>query len=245
MPASERPTEVVLEIDRLAKRFRMHEIGADILGFEPVSFQVLASQMVALVGASGSGKSSVLKCIYRSYVPTAGHAWYTDAHGQRIDLAAAPELEILRLRSEEIRFVSQFLKVLPRQTSAQIIASQVEGASDEEARARAEETMRHLGLPTRLWDIPPTSFSGGERQLVNLARALVVRPRLLLLDEPTASLDATSTERVLEAIGEMKRPDLAMLGVFHDSRIVDRLSDLTIRMSGGILWDSEPAAAHS
>jgi alpha-D-ribose 1-methylphosphonate 5-triphosphate synthase subunit PhnL len=236
MPASE---ALVLQIDSLGKRFHMHEIQADIFGFERITFNVFASQMVVLVGASGSGKSSVLKCLYRSYLPTAGQAWYADAAGKRTDLVTASELDILRLRLEEIRFVSQFLRVLPRLTSMQIVANEMEGVSDDEASDRARATMKRVGLPQRLWDIPPMSFSGGERQLLNLARALVVRPRLLLLDEPTASLDATSTERVLDAIGEMKGPDLAMLSVFHDSRIVDRLSDHTIHMSGGILWDGE------
>lgn len=238
MPISE---AAVLEIDSLGKRFHMHEIGAEIMGFENVSFEVMANKMVVLVGASGSGKSSVLKCIYRTYTTTSGHTWYTDASGQKIDLTTLDELEVLRLRSREIRFVSQFLRVLPRQTSAQIVANEVTGHSELEATEHARETMKRVGLPQRLWDIPPTSFSGGERQLLNLARALVVRPRLLLLDEPTASLDTTSTERVLEAIGEMKGPDLAMLAVFHDNRIVDRLSDRTIQMSGGILWDTQPS----
>lgn len=240
MPAS----EPVLEIRGLSKAFNMHEIGAKIRGFEAINFQVFDGQLVALVGASGSGKSSVLKCIYRSYVPTGGEILYRDKNGATIDLATTSEEEVLRLRSEEIRFVSQFLKVLPRQTSVQIMANQIVDVPDEEAETRAKETLTRIGLPERLWHIPPIGFSGGERQLLNLARALVVRPRLLLLDEPTASLDAKSTERVLEAIGEMKGPDLAMLGVFHDRRIVERLADLTITMQGGIVWDETAATVH-
>ena len=236
MPVSEPP---VLEVKDLKKRFYMHEIGAEILGFEGIDFSVTPNQMVVLVGASGSGKSSVLKCVYRTYLPTSGSSLYTDSSGNTIDLAGTTELEILRLRSEEIRFVSQFLRVLPRQSSAQIVAFEVQGVSEEEAQERARKTMSRVGLPRRLWDLPPTSFSGGERQLLNLARALVVRPRLLLLDEPTASLDSTSTARVLEAIQEMKGPDLAMLAVFHDRSIVESLSDHTIQITGGILWDSD------
>lgn len=235
MQVSEPP---VLHIENFQKCFRLHEIDANIKGFEGINFDVHANQVVVLVGASGSGKSSVLKCIYRSYLPTAGSAWYRDQFGSSIDLAIASDLEILRLRSEEIRFVSQFLRVLPRQTSREIVANQLPNTTEEEANDRAVSTLTRIGLPSRLWDIPPTSFSGGERQLLNLARALVVRPRLLLLDEPTASLDATSTERVLEAILQMKGPDLAILAVFHDHEIVEQLSDQTIRISGGIQWES-------
>lgn len=235
MPGSEAP---ILTVEGLSKRFRIHEIGVDVVGFEPSSFTVTSDAIVVLVGASGSGKSSVLKCIYRTYLPSGGNVYYRGADDRTVDLACADELEILRLRTEEIRFVSQFLRVLPRQTSAKIVASQLDGLSTEEAQDRARATMTRVGLPERLWDLPPNSFSGGERQLLNLARALVVRPRLLLLDEPTASLDPKSSERVLEAIDGLKGPDLAMLAVFHDRRIVERVADKTITMSGGILWDS-------
>ena len=234
MQASE---TTVLSVRDFGKRFRIHEINADIHGFNEISFDAQVNQIVVLVGASGSGKSSVLKCIYRTYLPSAGECWYTDRRGIHLNLASAPELEILRLRSEEVRFVSQFLRVLPRQTSTQIVANEVRGELEMVAQDRAKDTMVRVGLPERLWHIPPTSFSGGERQLLNLARALVVRPRLLLLDEPTASLDAKSTERVLEAISEMKGPDLAILAVFHDAEIVGRLSDETISIQGGIQWE--------
>lgn len=235
MPVSD---EAILRVVGLSKRFRIHEVGADILGFESASFNVDPGKMVVLVGASGSGKSSVLRCVYRTYVTTSGEIWYRNSCGLEVDLASAEELEIIKLRSSEIRFVSQFLRVLPRQTSITIVSSQITGVSDDESRDRAENSLSRVGLPRRLWDLPPNSFSGGERQLLNLARALVVRPRLLLLDEPTASLDVVSSERVLEAIGDLKGPDLAMLAVFHDRRIVDKVSDQTIPMQGGILWDS-------
>jgi alpha-D-ribose 1-methylphosphonate 5-triphosphate synthase subunit PhnL len=231
MQASESPT---LSVHELSKRFRIHEIGVDVTS----SFNVMPGSIVVLVGASGSGKSSVLKCVYRTYLPSNGSVLYRAADDRTIDLASADELEILRLRTEEIRFVSQFLRVLPRQTSAKIVASQLERVSEGEAQERARATMKRVGLPERLWDLPPNIFSGGERQLLNLAKALVVRPRLLLLDEPTASLDPNSTARVLEAIDELKGPDLAMLAVFHDRRIVEQVADQTVAMSGGILWDS-------
>ena len=235
MQVSEEP---ILQVECLSKRFKMHELGVEVLGFEPASFSANAGQMIVMVGASGSGKSSVLKCIYRTYVPSTGRVWYSNVEGVKVDLVAAGELDIISLRANEIRFVSQFLRVLPRQTSLKIVASQLEDLSIDDAEERAKETMQRVGVPKRLWDLPPTSFSGGERQLLNLARALVVRPRLLLLDEPTASLDAQSTDRVLAAIADLKGPDLAMVAVFHDSRIVEKMADSVIRMRGGISWDS-------
>jgi alpha-D-ribose 1-methylphosphonate 5-triphosphate synthase subunit PhnL len=235
MPASEPP---VLRVESLGKRFRIHEVDAEIQGFHNISFEVRTNEIVVLVGASGSGKSSVLKCLYRTYLTSEGAAWYTDAFGTHHNLATASELEILRLRSEEIRLVSQFLRVLPRQTPIQIVANEITTLSPDDANSIAKSTLSKVGLPESLWHIPPNSFSGGERQLLNLARALVVRPRLLLLDEPTASLDARSTERVLAAIEQLKGPDLAMLAVFHDLQTVERLSDQTIAIGGGIQWDT-------
>lgn len=243
MPVSEvQPTTVcqntVLAVRDLAKTFRIHENNVDIHAFGPLSFDAPSGKLVSLVGASGSGKSSVLKCIYRTYVPSAGSALYEDESGRTVDLATADELEILRLRRDEIRFVSQFLRVLPRQSSVQIVANEAHSEIEAERLTMAEGMLAKVGLPSRLWHIPPASFSGGERQILNLARALVVKPRLLLLDEPTASLDPRSSERVVAAIQDLKAPDLAMLTVFHDRRIVEQVADDTVQLQGGIEWTS-------
>ncbi|MEO1619193.1 MAG: ATP-binding cassette domain-containing protein [Planctomycetota bacterium] len=135
-----------------------------------------------------------------------------------------------------IGLVSQFLKVLPRRTASQIVEHtliEAYGASAEHPEA-ASEMLRHVGLPEKLWKLPPNTFSGGERQLVNLARALAVRPRLLLLDEPTASLDPAATERLLSLIERLKSEGLAIVAVFHDPEIVRRLAGQTVELTGGL-----------
>ncbi len=189
-----------------------------------------------LVGASGSGKSSVLKCVYRTYLPTSGRIDYRRSNGQEVDLATADEQTVLSLRRQEIRFVSQFLHVVPRRSAHEVVCWPLLELGDSlpAAQSAAEQLLSQVGLPERLWSVPPSTFSGGERQLVNLARALVVRPRLLLLDEPTASLDPRSTQRVAEAIESLKGQGIAILAVFHDQRLVTRLADEVVELTGGL-----------
>ncbi|MEM6458451.1 MAG: ATP-binding cassette domain-containing protein [Planctomycetota bacterium] len=229
----------VLEVRSLAKRFKLHERQRTIQAFEGLSFTAHTHHLAAMVGASGSGKSSALKCIYRTYVSDHGAILYRAQGGRTIDLTTADEQTVLDLRRDEIRFVSQFLKSLPRKTALQVVARPLveKGIDHNQAMRHAREALERVNLPARLHELPPSTFSGGERQLVNLARALVVRPRLLLLDEPTASLDPRSTDRMVEIIRSLKQEPIAILAVFHDRRIVQSLADSTIEIAGGITWD--------
>ncbi len=235
--APDRDSRVVLRVEGLSKMFHLALRGRSLTAFADLAFEVESGAMTVFVGASGSGKSSVLKCVYRTYVPSTGQIWYRRTSGELVDLAASDPHAILELRRQEIRFVSQFLHALPRQATRDVVARPLRelGHDRESARAEAEAQLRRIGLPARNWDLPPSTFSGGERQLVNLARALVVRPRLLLLDEPTASLDPASTDRIVATIADLKSERIAMLGVFHDRRLVERLADRTITMSGGVI----------
>jgi len=228
--------DTVLEIRNLAKAFVLHERGTTIDAFTDISLDVRAHRFTALVGASGSGKSSVLRCVYRTYIPDRGAIRYHHADGRVTDLATADELTVLRLRRAELRTVAQFLEVLPRTTARDAVAMPLIelGHSRAVAMRRAHTMLKQVGLPRRLWDIPPATFSGGERQLVNLARALVVRPRLLLLDEPTASLDPDATALVIDAIAQLKDSGIAMLGVFHDRRLIQAVADERIDLTGGV-----------
>jgi alpha-D-ribose 1-methylphosphonate 5-triphosphate synthase subunit PhnL len=237
-------SEPVLAVRGLTKRFTLHERATTIEPFVDLSFDVLAGELLIFLGASGAGKSSVLRSLYRSYVPTAGVAHYRRSDGTTVDLCSAAEQTILKLRRQEIRFVSQFLSVLPRRGAAEVVAQPLLelGRPTDDSRAAARAMLSRIGLPERLWHVPPATFSGGERQLVNLARALIVAPRLLLIDEPTASLDPQSTERIVAVIEQLRRQQIAILAVFHDRRIVERLADKTITMAGGVSWEHEPAA---
>lgn len=231
---------VILAVRDLAKRFQIHAVGASVDAFQNVHFNARAGRFFGLVGASGSGKSSILKCLYRTYVPTSGQVWYRAANGEIVNLASADDQAILAYRRKEIRFVSQFLYTLPRQSARDVVATPLieNGIGIEESQERARETLARVGVPVALWELPPATFSGGERQLVNMARALVVRPRLLLLDEPTASLDPISTQQIVNEIERLKGEGVALIGVFHDRSLMNRLADDRIEMAGGMTWEN-------
>lgn len=229
------PNEI-LRVRDLSKEFTIHERKRHLKAFESVAFSAHGGELLALAGASGSGKSSVLKCIYRTYLSTSGRVEYRRASGEVVNLIGIDDSEVLALRRTEIRFVSQFLRVIPRRSSLQIVESALQERESQRTGVRktAESCLEMVGLPEELWALPPNTFSGGEKQLVNLAQALAVRPRLLLLDEPTASLDPASTDRILAVISALKSPELAMIGVFHNRDIIDRLADKRIHLEGGL-----------
>lgn len=221
----------VLTVTKLGKRFTLHHAGRILPSVEDVSFTVDAGELVALVGPSGSGKSTILKCIHRTYLPLGGSIVLHREDGD-LDLARADEATVLACRRSDLAFVTQFLHVLPRQSTLDVVARPllVQGIDREAARARAAEQLERFALPRRLWDIPPATFSGGEKQRVNLARSLVTRPRLLLLDEPTASLDPAATHRVVEAIRSLKGGSIGLLAVFHDPALVEALADRVVTL---------------
>lgn len=223
-------TEPILEVEELAKSFEIHARGRRVVALDGLSFALHAGELVALVGPSGAGKSSVLKCVWRTYAPDSGRILYRRADGVVVDLARAPEAEILRLRSREIGFVTQFLNALPRLSALEVVARPLRraGWAPEAARDRAALALAAVRLPARLFDLPPSTFSGGERQRVNLARAFAVAPRLLLLDEPTASLDPATRERVFALIEDARRHGTAILAVFHDDLAIHKLADRVV-----------------
>lgn len=234
----------VLKVVGLAKRFTVHERGQTIQAFEDLQFNAHLGSLTAMVGASGSGKSSALKCVYRTYLPDSGEVLYTTAQGRYVDLASCDEQAVLSLRQNEVRLVGQFLKALPRKTAVQVVARPLLelGVAPDQAMQEAKAMLQRVNLPTRLLDLAPSTFSGGERQLVNLARELVVKPRLLLLDEPTASLDPKSTDRMVDVIASLKHEQIAMIAVFHNPKIVQTLSDQTVTIAGGVVWDTPTPA---
>ncbi len=223
----------VLTVNDLSKQFRLHEQGASIPSCSGVSLEVRSGELTALVGPTGAGKSSVLKCIYRTYLASSGHIWYTTAAGERLDLASVGEHRMLQLRQQEIAFVTQFMHCLPRQGAIDVVAAPLvaRGTARAVAHDRAGTLLTRLGVPERLWTVPPATFSGGEQQRVNLARGLVARPRLLLLDEPTASLDRQTTDRVVELLQTIKQEGVAMLAIFHHSELVARLAERVVELA--------------
>jgi alpha-D-ribose 1-methylphosphonate 5-triphosphate synthase subunit PhnL len=224
----------MLTASGLSKGFTMHLRGGSRLEvLQNASFALEAGECAVLGGPSGAGKSSILKMLYGNYAVDEGRIEIIH-HGRRIDLAKASPREIIRVRRDTLAYVSQFLSVVPRVATIDIVSEPLveRGMQAPEAREIASRLLARLNLPKQLWNLPPATFSGGERQRVNIARGFITDHPILLLDEPTASLDKTNRDVVIEMIREKKRAGAAMLGIFHDedvrSEVADKVIDVTL-----------------
>ncbi len=218
----------MLEVQGLKKDFHMHLVdGRVIEPLKSISFRVQRGQTFIISGKSGAGKTSILKCIYRTYLTKSGDIWYDSQLFGKVNIATASEETVVRLRERELGFCSQFLKVLPRVPALDVTAEPLVrlGVEREEALDEAAHWLRRLGIEESRWQASPVTFSGGEQQRLNLARAFIAAPRLLLLDEPTASLDGVSKSIVLEMIAEAKAVGVTILTVSHDTEALKTLAD--------------------
>jgi alpha-D-ribose 1-methylphosphonate 5-triphosphate synthase subunit PhnL len=223
-------TPPILAVSGVDKTFTMHLQGGQRLPvLARLAFEVHAGECVALGGASGAGKSSILKMVYGNYAVNRGSIQLR-AGGRVIDIAAAGPREVLAARRDTVGYVSQFLHCVPRVAALQIVAEPLieRGERAAAARDRAAELLARLAIPERLWALPPATFSGGEQQRVNIARGFVTELPLLLLDEPTASLDARNREAVTELIREKLGRGTAVLGIFHDAEVRDAVADRVV-----------------
>jgi alpha-D-ribose 1-methylphosphonate 5-triphosphate synthase subunit PhnL len=217
---------LMLELRDLSKSFQLHhQHGARLNVLRGLDLRLHAGECVVLSGPSGAGKSTLLRVIYANYRPTFGavHVRHDD---RWLDLAKATSHEVLDVRRRTLGYVSQFLRVIPRVPTLDIVAEPAVqmGASTENARQRASDLLHRLNVPERLWQLPPGTFSGGEQQRVNIARGLIVPRPVLLLDEPTASLDADNRAVVAELLAEARAAGSAVLGIFHDEDMRDRVA---------------------
>ena len=231
----------LLEVVDLQKRFELHILNEkEIEALLDVSFTMNEGEIVALTGRSGAGKSTLMKCIYRTYLASSGNIFYTDTNGDVVDLANASEHEILRIRKSEMTYCSQFLQVIPRVPALDVVASGLvaRGSSAEEARSATTACLERLSLPAELWDAYPSTFSGGEQQRVNIARAMISRPRLLLVDEPTASLDMRTKDAVIEMLLDLKRAGTSVILISHDEHTLGRMADRFFRVEDGRLQET-------
>jgi len=222
-----------IRLEGVAKSFTMHlRGGAELPVVQGVAFAVAPGECVALGGPSGAGKSSILKIIYGNYRADAGAVWLRDG-GEWVDVARADPRRVLALRRRTLGYVSQFLRAIPRVPARELVAAAARdaGLEADAALARAESLLDRLNVPERLWSLPPATFSGGEQQRVNLARGLAAEHPLLLLDEPTASLDAESRDRAIALIRERRDAGAAILGIFHDALVREALCDRIVDVS--------------
>lgn len=220
------PTQPVLRVSGLSKSFVVHAQGDLALPvLRRVSLAVSPGECVALVGPSGAGKSTLLRCLYGNYRADSGSIRVRHGDGL-VELAGAEPRVMLEVRRRTVGFVSQFLRVIPRVPVVDVVAGPAIrlGVPEAEARDRAEFLLSVLGIPPRLWSLPPATFSGGEQQRVNIARSLIVDYPILLLDEPTASLDAANCSGVVELIRQRLDAGAAIVGIFHDIAVRDSVA---------------------
>jgi alpha-D-ribose 1-methylphosphonate 5-triphosphate synthase subunit PhnL len=234
-----------LAVQGLHKRFRVHSIERDVHALRGVDLRVGAGEHVALIGTSGAGKSTLLKCVWRSYRPSSGEIWLGHRDGTRTDLAAADDRQVAQIRRREIGYVGQFLRAEPRRSVMDVVsrAGIRRGAALSAAVDLAADALRAVDIAEDLWSTSPTVLSGGEQQRVNLAAGTLNPPRLLLLDEPVASLDARNRDSVLDLVARLTAQGVAVLSVFHDLEAVRVLATRVILLGDGqVVADGEPAA---
>lgn len=213
--------EVVLQAENLYKGFTLHNQGSIRLSvLEGVSLSVKAGECIALSGKSGSGKSTFMRSLYGNYHVDKGSI-LVKHHGNWVNLTQLESHELLEIRKTTIGYVSQFLRVIPRVPALDIAAEPLleMGATLEAAYEKIRQLFTRLNLPERLWNLSPTTFSGGEKQRVNIARALSVDYSILLLDEPTSALDEANRKAVIELLEERKAKGCALIGIFHDEAV--------------------------
>ncbi|MDP3416821.1 phosphonate C-P lyase system protein PhnL [Falsiroseomonas sp.] len=218
---------ISLATEGLSKVFRLFLQGdVRIPVLADVDFAVHPGECVALTGPSGAGKSTLMRCLYGNYGAGSGRILVRH-RGALVDLAAADPMLVREIRRETLGYVSQFLRVIPRIGARDIVAEplRARGVAPEAALARATELLTRLNLPPRLHGLPPATFSGGEQQRINLARGFAADYPVLLLDEPTASLDPVNRQVVVTLIAEAKARGAALIGIFHDTEIRDQVAD--------------------
>lgn len=223
----------MLEVGAVAKSFTLHLRGAMTLPvLDGISLSVAGGECVTLVGPSGAGKSTLLRMIYGNYRCPTGTVRVRE-QDRMVDIATASPQTLLRLRRTTIGYVTQYLRVVPRVPTLEIVAEPLRalGIDRAEAEDRARTMLGRVNLPEKLWSLPPATFSGGEQQRVNVARGFAAGLPIMLLDEPTAALDADNRNAVLALIAEARAAGAAILGIFHDEEVRARVATRRIDLA--------------
>ncbi|MEM8707811.1 MAG: ATP-binding cassette domain-containing protein [Actinomycetota bacterium] len=238
------PSNNLLSIRGLTKSFTLHAVdGRVVRGLRGVDLDIIEGEHVALAGRSGAGKSSLLKCVHRTYVADDGVVVYRRSNGEAVDLLSMSDSDVADLRSEEIGYVSQFLRAEPRRGVLDVVtgAARRMGVPEAEARERAADVLQRVNIDESLWSTYPTLLSGGEKQRVNLAAGIVEAPRLLLLDEPVSALDPANRIAVLDILSDLTSRGATVLSVFHDIDAMRILADRVVVMEDGVVVDQGEA----
>lgn len=238
------PQDAVLSVQNVDKTFTLHLQDSQRLPvLRGLTFDVPRGACVVLGGESGAGKSTVMKMIYGSYGADSGRMLLSHRDSV-LDLVTAQPRQVLTARRDTVGYVSQFLRAVPRVPALDVVAEPLveRGVDRETARERAAGLLARLSIPERLWKLPPATFSGGEQQRVNIARGFVIRRPLLLLDEPTASLDARNRAVVIELIRESLGSGTGMLAIFHDADVREAVADVTVDVQSFTAARQEVAA---
>lgn len=227
--------QTMIKVESLSKRFVLHnQGGVQLQVLEDVSFEVARGDCLVLHGPSGTGKSSLLRSLYANYLPQSGQVLVHHG-GDWIDMVSAPSHQVLEVRRDTMGYISQFLRVIPRVSTLDIVSEPLrrQGVDGDSARARAAQLLARLNIPENLWPLAPSTFSGGEQQRVNIAHCFVTDYPVILLDEPTASLDAENRRVVVELMREAMQRGAALVGIFHDAEVREAIGTHSYDMSSG------------
>ncbi len=237
--------EETLIVKDLHKFFFVHILNdKEINALEGLNFSLKKGEIVGLAGKSGSGKSTLIKCIYRTNLTSSGQIIYKSKKYGEIDLTKASDYQILNLRKTEMTYCSQFLSVIPRVTAVDVVAESLitKGYNWDAARKTSKEYLSRLRLPEELWDAYPSTFSGGEQQRINVARAIISEPDFLLIDEPTASLDEKTKDVVIDMVLKLKEKGSTVLCITHDPYTMEKLTDRSIYLKHGKIIEEHVAS---
>lgn len=219
----------MIKVENLDKTFTLHLRGGIALPvLRNTGFSVDAGECVTLHGPSGAGKSTLLRSIYGNYRPQSGRILIRH-DGEPVDIVSAEPRVVLEIRKRTLGYVTQFLRVIPRVSTLDIVAEPMlaRGAGEQAARARAAELLARLQIAEKMWSLPPATFSGGEQQRINIARGFCAQYPILLLDEPTASLDETNRKIVINLIDDARQRGTAIVAIVHDA---DTRAAITTRL---------------
>ncbi len=222
-----------IRVEGLKKKFLLHNQGGTSLPvFHKLNFEVSPGESLVLHGQSGVGKSTLLRMLYGNYKPSGG-AIFLRHDGEMVDIVSTSPRKVLDLRRRSVGFVSQFLRVIPRVTTLDVVRDRMlaRGVEPRLATERSKAMLARLNLPERLWNLAPSTFSGGEQQRVNIARSFVDPSPIMLLDEPTASLDAANRDVVISLIHEARNAGHTLVGVFHDAAVREAVATRTLDLT--------------